>query len=277
MRQPLLCVGRYAENPYYFQKLCISIWSVEELCYLFKTNPFILDRDIVDKKLVEWLETECGLDELGVKLHNLFHKANSVSLFVMTILEYVNYCTPAEQKQIAEILQSNVGLNENEKKKKRGDFLLKSGKYLMALQEYDYILDALPKGELVISGPVCHNRGVAYAKLFLFDRAAESFLSAYEISGSEESGIQYLAAVRQMLKDDEYIRFIADQPQFYNLSLQVEHLVEQATGRFEETRENRMLFALQMYKEEGNVNSYYEEIDKITAEIKQQYRDSVTG
>ncbi len=276
MKQPLLCVGRSAQNPYYFQKLCISIWSVEELCYLFKTNPFILDRDIVDKNLAEWLETECALDELGIKLHNLFHKANSVSLFVMTILEYVNYCTPDEQKQIAEILQSNVGLNDNEKKKKRADFLVRNGKYFMALQEYDSILDIIPQGEMVISGPIYHNRGVVFAKLFLFDRAAESFLKAYEITGNEESGIQYLAAVRQMLTDEEYIRFIAKRPQFYNLSLEVEHLVEQAAGHFEETRENRMLFALKVYKEEGNVNSYYEEIDKLTAEIKQQYRDNVT-
>jgi tetratricopeptide (TPR) repeat protein len=268
-------VGKYADTPYHFSKLCIYIHSAEELCYLFKTNPFILDQDIVDRNLAEWLEKECGLTELGRKLHGLFHKASSISLFVSAILEHVNYCTPAEQRQIADILRSNAGLNDYERKKRQADFLVRNGKYLLALQEYERILDRMPEGERVVSGQIYHNRGVALTGLFLFDRAAESFLRAYEISRKEESGVQYLAAVRQQMTDEAYIRFIADHPDFYNLSLKVEYLMEQALGGFEMTEENRMLFTLKVYKEEGNVNSYYEETGRLAEEIKWRYRDSV--
>lgn len=275
MKQPLLCVGKYAETPFYFPKLCIHIHSAEELCYLFKTNPFILDQDIVDKNLADWLTYECELTELGEKLSGFFRKVGSTSMFVMTILEYVNYCTVAEQEQIAEILQNNVGLNSYEKKKNRADFLVENGKYLLALKEYDLILDTMPEGEILIGGRVYHNRGVAFAHLFRFDRAAESFLRAYELTGSEESGIQYLCAVRKYMTEGEYIRFIADRPRFHNLSLQVERLLEQAAESFVETEESRRLFALKMYKEEGNVNSYYEEIGHLAEEIKRRYRESV--
>ncbi len=275
MKQPLLCVGKYAETPYYFPKLCVHIRSAEELCYLFKTNPFILDQDIVDKNLADWLAYECGLTELGEKLGGFFRKVGSTSMFVMTILEYVNYCTAAEQEQIAEVLQNNVGLNNFEKKKNRADFLVENGKYLLALKEYELILDMIPDGEILIGSRIYHNRGVAFANLFRFERAAESFLKAFELAGSEESGIQYLCAVRKHLTEGEYIRFIADRPQFHNLSLQVERLLEQATESFLETEESRRLFALKMYKEEGNVNSYYEEINRLAEEIKKQYRENV--
>ncbi len=275
MKKPLLCVGQYAETPYYFPKLCVHIRSAEELCYLFKTNPFILDQDIVDKNLADWLAYECGLTELGHKLGEFLRKVGSTSMFVMTILDYVNYCTDAEREKIAEILQSNVGLNSYEKKKNRADFLVENGKYLLALREYDLILDMIPEGEILIGGRVFHNRGVALAHLFRFERAAESFLKAYELTGSEEAGIQYLCAVRKQLAEGEYIRFIADRPRFHNLSLQVERLLGQAGESFEETQESRRLFALKMYKEEGNVNSYYEEIGRLAEEIKRRYRESV--
>lgn len=275
MNQPLLCVGQYAKVPYCFPKLSVNIRSVEELCYLFQTNSFLLDQDMVDQNLVTWLEKECGLTELAHKLRSLFDKANSVSLFVLSILEYVNYCTLAEQGQIAEILQSGAGLKEYEKKKKRADFLTEKRKYLVALREYDRILTSLPEGEWRTRGNIYHNCGVAYAGLFLFDRAAESFLQAFVLTGEEESGLSYLAALRQQLTEEEYIRFIADHPQYYNLSLQTEYRMKQAWGRFEGTEENRMLFTIKVYKEEGNVNSYYEEMERLTGELRQRYRANV--
>ena len=42
-------------------------------------------------------------------------------------------------------------------------------------------------------------------------------------------------------------------------------------GEFEASRENRMLSALKIYKEEVNVASYYEEIDKIIYRLKEDY------
>ena len=69
--------------------------------------------------------------------------------------------------------------------------------------------------------------------------------------------------------------FIAGNGQFYELSLKVEKLVESARGQFEAGRENRMLSALKIYKDEGNTASYYEEIDKIIGELKNKYRESV--
>lgn len=44
---------------------------------------------------------------------------------------------------------------------------------------------------------------------------------------------------------------------------------------FEASEENRRLSALRFYKEEGNVASYYDEIDKIISGLKDEYRQMV--
>ena len=57
--------------------------------------------------------------------------------------------------------------------------------------------------------------------------------------------------------------------------------MERAAGQFEGTDENRMLFTLQVFKEEGNSTAgsdvqYYQEIERLTTGLKEQYRDFVS-
>ena len=172
--------------------------------------------------------------------------------------------------------EEKVEMKRYEKQKKQGDFLMKNGRYQMALQEYDRLLSLLPETESELRPLLYHNMGVAYGHLFQFESAAKYLKKAYELSGREESGIQYLSAVRNQLSEGEYISFIADNGQYYELSLKVEKLYEAARGQFEATRENRMLSALKIYRDEGNTASYYEEIDKIISEMKDKYRENVS-
>ena len=126
-----------------------------------------------------------------------------------------------------------------------------------------------------------HNMGVAYAKLFMFEQASQWFLKAYEADGAAESLKLYLASVRLYSEDKEYISFIAEHPEYHNTSLQVEKRMEQTAGQFEATQENRMLFTLQVFKEDGSSTAgsdtpYYQEIEKLTAGLKEQYREYVS-
>lgn len=271
----LLCTGRYAKNPYYFESVCANVYCVEELCYLFASNPFLINRDIMDQRLAEWLDYECGLTELSHQLFNLFHKGSQPGIFVSVILDYVNYCTPEEKKKIEDVLQSNAGLNDFERRKKQADFLLKNRRPRLAVEAYDQLLGQLPETESALKPLICHNMGVAYASVFQFEMAARYFRRAYEITGNEESGIQYLAAQRMHLQENDYIAFIAEHGEYHSLSLRLEKRLEEARGEFEASQENRMLTALKIYKEEGNVASYYQEIDKILTRKKDEYRQLV--
>lgn len=275
MGRILLCTGKYAENPYYLEGICANVYCVEELCYLFASNPFMINRDIMDKGLVEWLDKECGLTELSHQLLNLFHKGSQPGIFVGVIMDYVNYCTPEEKKKIEDVLQSNVGINDYERQKRQADFLLKNARPSLALEEYDRLLKQLPETESALKPPICHNMGVAYASLFQFEMAARYFKKAYHMTGNNESGVQFLTAQRMHMSESAYIAFIAEHGEYHGLSLQVEKKLEKAKGEFEASEQNRMLSALKIYKEEGNVASYYEEIDKIISNKKDEYRELV--
>ena len=149
MGRMLLCMGKYAKNPYHFESLCVNVYCVEELCWLFASNPFMITRDIMDRNLAVWLDTECGLAELGHQLLNLFNRGIQPGIFVGTILDYVNYCTPEEKKKIEDVVQSNAGLTDYERLKKQADFLLKNHRCQMALDEYDQLCRQLRKAKVL--------------------------------------------------------------------------------------------------------------------------------
>ena len=164
-----------------------------------------------------------------------------------------------------------AGLNDFERKKKQADYLLQNNRHLMALREYEDLNRELPDTENALRPAIYHNMGYAYAGLFMFDIAAKYYKRAYEMSKDEESGVQYLSSLRSYLSEEEYIRFIAEHSEYHELSLELEKKITAAKGEFEASRENRMLSALKIYKEEGNVASYYEEIDKIIYRLKEDY------
>ena len=134
----------------------------------------------------------------------------------------------------------------------------------------------LPDTESSLKPVIYHNMGTAYAGIFMFGMAARYFKKAYDMMKNEESGIEFLTAQRLYLSEDAYIAFIGEHGEYYNLSMQVEKRLTAAREEFEASQENRMLTALKIYKDEGNAASYYEEIDKIIAKKKDEYREFVS-
>ena len=267
----LICTGKYADEPYHLEKVCVNVYCVEELCYLFANNPFMISTEIMDKQLVAWLKEKCELPELADQLTSSMKKGIQAGEFVNIILKYVNYCTPDEMTQIGQILKSNAGLNDFERKKKQADYLLENHRLRMALREYEELNRELPDTENALRPSIYHNMGYAYAGLFMFDIAAKYYKRAYEMSKNEESGIQYLASLRSYMTEEEYIQFVAENSEYHELSLALEKKITMAKGEYEASQENRMLSALKIYKDEGNVESYYEEIDKLIYRLKENY------
>lgn len=281
MGQIILGTGTYARSPYFMEKFYVNLYSVEELCYLFVEKAELLDRDVMQRNLVQWLDEECGLNQLAHTLYSLLNQNGSVTAFAGTILEYVGLYPPEVTEQTQQTIKSNEGLNPCERGKAKADHMLQNRKFFMALRLYHSLLEQIPETDAKLRGSIYHNMGVACAKMFMFRQAAEWFMQAYEADREPESLESYLAAIRMRCEDKEYITYIADHPEYHDASLRVERKMEQASGQFEGTDENRMLFTLQVFKEEGNSTAgsevqYYEEIEKLTARLKEQYREYVS-
>lgn len=275
MGKVLLCVGKYAKNPYFVEKVYINVYSIEEFCYCMIQNIHMIDREIMDTRLIDWVSGECGLLELGEQLLERMSEEHTVSEFLGYILEYTGYGTEKEIDWVKDELTNGVGLSVYEKKKLRADYFAQSRKYVLALKLYDVLIEELPELEKSLKARVYHNRGVIHAELFQFLRAAESFRLAYECDGARESVLAFLAASRMGMEETEYLNLVAGQGMDYELSLQVEKLLENVKNDFAGTEESRMLFTLKVCKEEDNTVSYYEEIEHITGELKERYREIV--
>lgn len=276
----ILGTGRRAEQPYYMERFYVNLYSVEELCFLLVEKAALLDAEIMQRELVRWLETQCGLSDLAHTLEALLNRKGSVAAFAGAILAYVNIYSAEKIRQTEETVRNNEGLNPYERLGARADYLFGEKRYLAALQQYRSLALTLPESEKLLLGRIYHNMGAAYAGMFLYDQAADWFMKSYETDGKREGLVMYLAALRMGRKEKAYIDYIAEHPEYHELSLEVERLIRRAEGSFEGSDENRMLVTYQVMKEEGagafgGSAPYYDEIGKLTAGLRDQYRRSM--
>lgn len=279
MSRIILGTGSYAKIPYFFDKTYVNLYSLEELCFCFVENAEFVDSNIANDKLADWLGVQCGLTELAHTLHAMAGKKASADAYVGTILEYAGLYPKEVIEHTKTVIRDNEGLNPYEKQKAKADYMLHNKRYTLALERYSELLSRLPDEEKRLRGNLLHNMGVIYARLFMFVLAQEKFMEAYRINGNEESLKQFLISRRMQDNDSEYVDYIAEHPEFHETSMQVEHMVEQAAEQFDATQESRMLFTLKICKEEGSTADnnmvYYDEIEKLTGDLKDEYRENL--
>ncbi len=275
MGRPILCVGTYGKNPYHIDKLGRNVYCIEELCYLFVQNAFLLDEESFGDELFDWIATECSLDRLADDLRKMRARKCSVAALAGTLLDYVGYNTKAEIDKVEAILRENAGMDDYQKRLSRADFLMRNGRYSMAFKEYEYLLNNDPDIDRKLRARIEHNEGVMYARLFLFERAEKMFMQAYEHGRDHESYIQYLAAVRMRLSSKDYVAFIADNEDAYEASLELEKRMNEAEDHYNASDEKHALGTIAVYKAEGKMHEYYEKIGETTQGLKVEYRNLI--
>ena len=277
---PELCLGRMAEKPYYFNKMLVNVFSVEELCFCIQNEAYLIDSDLVDKGLAEWIDTQCGLHDLGTELMQRVRGNGSPAAFAGLILEYTGYQTREEITQIEAAIRDNSGKSAAERGKTKADFLFDKGRYAAALYEYEKVIANLPENEFSMKSGICYNMGAAQAQLFDFKGAARSFHDSYECVKDRDTLKMYLMSLRMAMKNEEYVSFITDHSEYVDSSSEVEGMIGGCGERFDTTQESRMLFTLKVMREEGSDTSgdpgpYYAEVDRLAVELKNRYREMV--
>lgn len=275
MSAPLLCTGRYALRPYYLEKIGRRIYSIEELCYCIVQNAYMIDTDSFDMDLIDWIEVELGLKKLSDELRTMVvHKCSAASFFGM-IIDYVGYTTKEDYDKTVEVLRGNADMDIYEKRMARAEFLMKQGHVSQAFDEYETILKNTPDMDVNVKAKIEHNEGVLYAHLFMYDRAGELFLKAYEDGGDEESYMCYLASKRMTMSEREYIAFVGENKDARNLSLRLEQRMDEANDLYDSSSANIKLRSLELYRTGAKMTEYYEEVERLTQDMKAEYRDLV--
>ena len=271
MSNIVMCVGRYAEKPFYVKYARVSISSIEELCYFLCENAELLDRDIMNEELINWIDEECGLPELSRKLLSLLHLSGSLRAFVSIILEDVCYRDPEEIYEIGEIIKANEGISIYERMKKRADAFLMQDKQIVAIRQYLRLLSELRDRDPGLKERVLHNLGTACAGLFYFDLAADFYHRAYEINGSQEEQKSELICKRLMMEKADYVSMVTGQEEVQDLSLEIEETMENLLEEWRESEKYQELCALREKKEENDKTGYYRGTHDMIQEWKEEY------
>ena len=263
-------VGRYAKTPYFEERLRVRLYSVEELCYLFAKNAYLLDESAVNAGLIEWLDTELALPELAHTLSVLLSEKAKLSELVGAIFAYVGY--GQDREELLQVLDENEGLSEKERLKSKADYLAQTGKYALAFGEYETLLHRLSEGELALRSQVLHNMGVITAQMFLFAKASELFYRAYAYDRNEETWLQYLAAKRLAESEGTYLNYVVSSDEALDTSLALESRLKEALSEWADSREKKKLDEVLDCRRSGNSMLYYEEIARMSEGLKREYR-----
>ena len=236
----------------------------------------------MNDKLVDWIGEACGVKELAKQLYPMVHKQGSLSVFVITILQYVGMYDTEDIMQVEQVLKQGAGLSNLEKRKSQIDYMVEKRKYAAAIRGYDLLLETwanlekegreLPAGK--VRAAILHNKGVALTGLMLYDKAADQFREAWQTDPDRDHLDAYLAAKRMELTEDAYVAFAAQNPENYTESLELEKRIEQFEREWEQQPEYRQLQLRRTWRTEDRVK-YDAENERLTQALKNSYRISV--
>lgn len=272
MNNVCLCIGEYADTPYYIKVSDIYVYSIEELCYYFMDKVHMLDDSIVTMELVKWIGEECGLTELAEELELYARKRVSVAAFVSTILEKTGMYDENIIKRIDGVLKEQMNMTPLERYKKQAQYMYKQGRFKQALDIYSALLDYVSSTDKFQKAQLYYNMASVYAMDFSYAQAAEFYYEAYLLQPEKQNRVAYILANRKAMTDYAYGNFKRENPGWEQDFLLVESMCSEADDKWYSSKEKVFLDNLHALKEQGKVNEYSKQSDELIKKIKKDYR-----
>ena len=263
------CTGRKGNRPFYLNKICVRIYSADELAFCVCENPELLETDIFTPELIQWLEEECGVLEMAKELNRCIARSLPLSRYVEAVVDHVHFVTEQEKKTILEIIRQGSGTNVIRRRKIHADFYLRKERFAHAIREYEALIEQVDESEKDFLGSVYHNRGIALARQFLFEQAADSFRNAYLLDGKKEHFYGYAAAKRMYLPEREYIQQISSLYDYSEESIRLEEDMRVFAAEWEQSDECRSFHEVM---DDGDTVAFREWLEGKLSEYKEDYR-----
>ena len=274
--QVYMCLGTLSTTPYFLSGLGVNIYSMDELCYYLCVNAYILDNDLIDTRLCDFIRDNLEMPELSNKLRMMIKANKTLGEMVTTILTDTKYCNDEEIAGIKQILVDNASLSFAAKRKVRGDNLLCANKYPRAIEEYQYVLSVLDKEEEPeLYSSILHNVGCAYSMMFLLEKAGEYFRKAYEIDESRESLVLYLICLRMTVKKEDYDKIVVRNGYDERVALEAMRLLTSAREAQIDTPYGDAMKDILALHDAGKISEFYRALDATLEDWKTQYRRSM--
>lgn len=201
-----LCQIKPAVKPYFIEAIGTYIYSIEELCFYLYNNMYLLDQSIINEDLCIWLRDELGLKRLAKQLSEQLEREEGIAGFILPVFREIGYLSAAGMREYAEKIGKLDVQAADLRQKLKADYLVRSGMYESAINEYWQILDRQSPGSLgtnFYSG-VWNNLGCAQARMFRFEEAADCFYHAWKLTPTKEMLRRYVSALPLFLEPEVY-------------------------------------------------------------------------
>ncbi len=202
----IICRDEPVKTPYYIESMGIRLYSMEELAFFLYENVYLADRQMLGKRLWEWIRTETHNPDLAEKLKKGAEAGSSIQNMVLTILRSVDYYTREELTELSSRMKVLNTYQEQERLKLRADEYFINGNYQASIYEYEKILDIRQSDRLGVEfyAHVWNNLGVCYCRLFQFGRAARAFRTSWQYERDPEVLKEYVFSMRLGLSDEDF-------------------------------------------------------------------------
>lgn len=272
MNNVYLCVGKYAQKPYYVKFLDISLYSIEELCYYFLERVHLLDDSVVSAELVEWIRKECELAELADELDVYVRKHVSVSAFVTTILERTGMYDAGTVKRVERILKEQSSLTTVQRYKKRAEYLYQQGRFRQALAIYSELADHLSATDDTGKALMYYNMASIYAMDFAYEEAAGLYYRSYMLNPSGQTRLAYILAKKMSLSDYAFGNFKRENPEWEQDFLRADALLLSAQGKWEVSKERQLVMEIEELRASVDREGYHKRMEALIEQLKKDYR-----
>ena len=148
----ILCQVKRAKLPYYIENISTNIYSIEELCFYFYHNIYLLDSTILNEELCFWIRDQLGLKKLAENLYkHLDDDEMKVGDFILPVFKEINYLSLEEFRKLNRQIQQLAKEPEVLRQKRKGDYLMEHGKYVNAIKVYQKALRQETEDEAVVT------------------------------------------------------------------------------------------------------------------------------
>lgn len=272
MNNVCLCVGNYAQNPFYVKILDISLYSMEELCYYFLERVHMLDDSVVSADLVRWIRNECGLGELADELDVYVRKQMSVSAFVTTILDKTGIYDANTVRRVEHTLKEQSSLTAAQRYKKRAEYLYQQGRFRQALSIYSELAERIPLADTAERALMYYNMASIYAMDFAFEEAAEFYYRSYLIKQDDQTRVAYILAKKMALSDYAFGSFQRENPEWEQDFSRADALFFAAQDKWEQSKEKELVAELLELKSSVHRENYQKHMGILLEQLKRDYR-----
>lgn len=272
MNNVCLCVGKYAQNPYYVKFLDISLYSIEELCYYFLERVHLLDDSVVSAELVTWIRKECGLGELADELDVYVRKRVSVSAFVTTILEWTGMYDVGTVKRVERILKEQSSLTTMQRYKKRAEYLYQQGRFRQALSIYSELADYLSATDDTGKALMYYNMASIYAMDFAYEEAVELYYRSYTLNPDSQTRLAYILAKKMLLSDYAFGSFKRENPEWEQDFLRADELLLAVQNKWEYSKERQLVTEIEELRVSVDREEYHRRMGELIDQLKKDYR-----